>query len=693
MALTKMGAEWTRSDISSSNIVGLSNGTFLALWVVQDEGQRGQIRGQLLEADGSSLGGTFLVASAATRALSDPVAVPLGNGRFAVAWHYNTDGFGAFEIHTAMLDANGGVEGTASTVSAGVYGFAIASSQNGGYVIGHGPMDQNKLHMYGPNGSLLETVDLPSGELKAVASLGNGVLSVVSVNMPDFSVAVTAHLRQPDGTSRTIPVAASSQVIGDLQVVVLSNGNAVIFWQEGKALKARILTPQGESPGGEITLYQTTSGSVEQMTVEALPEGGFALAFVERSSEAGVGTDVYLGIYSAGGRAVEAPAAIGQTTSGSQDAPSIAVLKDGRCVVSWTDWNSNRGHVHFQAYDPRTKGITLSGDDASDRFTGSAFGDSLNGGGGADRLLGEGGNDVLDGGLGGDLMFGGSGNDTYYVDSMDDRIVEWANSGVDHVITEISQDLWDEVENLTASGAGAITLNGNELSNRITGNASQNTLNGKAGNDVLDGGAGADWMTGGAGDDTFIVDNAGDQVVEVRGGGQDTVTTGLSFTLGSTQDIEVLTATGSSSVTLKGNSIANAITGNLGKNTIYGGMGNDQLTGGSGKDNFVFDTRPNRSTNKDKIADYSVRDDSIWLENKVFTKLGRKGSEKKPAQLNKDFFVAGTKAKDKNVYVIYDKKKCVLYYDADGSGSKYKQVEFATLAKNLKMTEKDFFII
>jgi Ca2+-binding RTX toxin-like protein len=276
---------------------------------------------------------------------------------------------------------------------------------------------------------------------------------------------------------------------------------------------------------------------------------------------------------------------------------------------------------------------------------------------------------------------------------MDDRIVEWANSGVDHVITEISQDLWDEVENLTASGAGAITLNGNELSNRITGNASQNTLNGKAGNDVLDGGAGADWMTGGAGDDTFIVDNAGDQVVEVRGGGQDTVITGLSFTLGSTQDIEVLTATGSSSVTLKGNSIANAITGNLGKNTIYGGMGNDQLTGGSGKDNFVFDTRPNRSTNKDKIADYSVRDDSIWLENKVFTKLGRKGSEKKPAQLNKDFFVAGTKAKDKNDYVIYDKKKGVLYYDADGSGSKYKQVEFATLAKNLKMTEKDFFII
>ena len=138
--------------------------------------------------------------------------------------------------------------------------------------------------------------------------------------------------------------------------------------------------------------------------------------------------------------------------------------------------------------------------------------------------------------------------------------------------------------------------------------------------------------------------------------------------------------------------LANTITGNSGANKLWGGLGTDQLTGGLGKDIFAFDTKAHKSTNKDRIADFYVKDDTIWLDNKVFTKLGKAGSETKPGKLDKGFFVVGPKAKDKNDYVIYDKKKGVLLYDADGSG-KGKAVEIATLSKNLKMTEKDFFVI
>ncbi|MGO4389634.1 Ig-like domain-containing protein [Microvirga sp. 2YAF29] len=129
-----------------------------------------------------------------------------------------------------------------------------------------------------------------------------------------------------------------------------------------------------------------------------------------------------------------------------------------------------------------------------------------------------------------------------------------------------------------------------------------------------------------------------------------------------------------------------------GNDTLYGGAGKDVLTGDAGSDVFVFDTRPNKKTNVDKIADFIVKDDSIYLENKVFTKLGKKGSEDSPAQLSKAFFTIGSKAKDKNDYIIYDKKKGVLYYDADGSGEG-KAVEIAKLSKNLAMTHKDFFVI
>jgi Ca2+-binding RTX toxin-like protein len=132
--------------------------------------------------------------------------------------------------------------------------------------------------------------------------------------------------------------------------------------------------------------------------------------------------------------------------------------------------------------------------------------------------------------------------------------------------------------------------------------------------------------------------------------------------------------------------------GKGGADILHGNAGNDTLTGGSGNDIFVFDTKPNRSTNKDRILDFGVADDTIWLDNYVFAKLGRSGSENKPALLKKDFFVVGSKAKDKNDYVVYDKAKGVLFYDSDGSG-RGKAIEIATLSKKLAMTHKDFFVI
>ena len=159
-------------------------------------------------------------------------------------------------------------------------------------------------------------------------------------------------------------------------------------------------------------------------------------------------------------------------------------------------------------------------------------------------------------------------------------------------------------------------------------------------------------------------------------------------------------AMGKSNVKLFGNALANAITGNAGRNTINGGGGNDKLAGGlgndiligsQGSDTFVFNAKPNKNTNLDKIADFNVKDDTIWLDNAIFKKLG-KGSEYKPTKANKKFFTVGDKAKDSNDYIIYNKTKGVLYYDSDGSGSG-SAVIVATLTKKLSLTYKDFLIV
>ena len=143
---------------------------------------------------------------------------------------------------------------------------------------------------------------------------------------------------------------------------------------------------------------------------------------------------------------------------------------------------------------------------------------------------------------------------------------------------------------------------------------------------------------------------------------------------------------------LKGMAKDDTLLGNDGDDILYGGTGKDNLTGGKGQDVFVFDTKPSKKTNLDKVADFDVKDDSIWLDNKVFAKLGKAGSVITPAKLNKGFFKVGDKAKDKDDYLVYNKKTGILSYDADGLGSKA-AIEIAQLKKGLALKASDFFVI
>ena len=142
---------------------------------------------------------------------------------------------------------------------------------------------------------------------------------------------------------------------------------------------------------------------------------------------------------------------------------------------------------------------------------------------------------------------------------------------------------------------------------------------------------------------------------------------------------------------LKGNAGNDKLFGHGGDDYLYGGLGKDALSGGAGRDSFVFNTKAAKA-NIDKITDFNVFDDGIYLENAIFKALGNKGSINKPAQLKGAEFALGSKAADKSDHVIYNKKTGALFYDADGTGSQA-QVQIATLSKNLKMTHKDFFVI
>jgi Ca2+-binding RTX toxin-like protein len=228
----------------------------------------------------------------------------------------------------------------------------------------------------------------------------------------------------------------------------------------------------------------------------------------------------------------------------------------------------------------------LTGDAGVNGLTGYAGNDVLNGGAGNDTLLGFEDDDILDGGLGSDLMVGGTGNDRYYIDSDGDAIVELANEGTDQVHASVTHTLGANVENLTMTGSAAIDGTGNALANILIGNAGANQLYGLAGDDTLNGGAGADQMTGGAGNDTYIVDNVGDQAIELASThGTDLVKSSVSFVLGA--KVENLTLTGVGAIDGTGNAGANILIGNSAANLLNGAAGADQMTGGAGNDTYI----------------------------------------------------------------------------------------------------------
>ena len=221
--------------------------------------------------------------------------------------------------------------------------------------------------------------------------------------------------------------------------------------------------------------------------------------------------------------------------------------------------------------------LTLTGA-ASLYGVGNSDGNVLTGNGAANFLVGLAGNDTLDGGAGADGMMGGTGNDMYVVDNAGDFVVENANEGTDTVDATVSYRLTANVENLALLGGADL---------QGYGNADANMLIGNSGNNLLDGDAGADIMLGGLGNDAYFVDNAGDQVIENPGEGNDTVFSTAHFRLSA--DIDNLVLVGSTGLQGYGNSLVNLIYGTTGDDILDGAGGADVMIGGAGNDAYIVD--------------------------------------------------------------------------------------------------------
>ncbi|HEX8574637.1 MAG TPA: calcium-binding protein [Allosphingosinicella sp.] len=278
----------------------------------------------------------------------------------------------------------------------------------------------------------------------------------------------------------------------------------------------------------------------------------------------------------------------------------------------------------------------LSASIGNDWIEGKGGNDFLFGGAGDDHLDGGDGNDVLDGWQGDDMMFGGLGDDVFTVDSTSDFVVEYADEGIDTIRVKLSsytlptnfenadlhyhsgyiQVYGNSAANLfilgpgehyVSGGAGSDTVSyahygavivdlttgetdGAALNDilagieNLTGSDQADVLRGNGSTNVFDGGAGADTMVGRAGSDIYYVDDAGDVVTELGGGGFDEIRIRIltSFTLPA--NVEKLTNVHNYLFYGTGNTLANELNGGTTTDYLYGGAGHDTLNGGPGDD-------------------------------------------------------------------------------------------------------------
>ena len=137
--------------------------------------------------------------------------------------------------------------------------------------------------------------------------------------------------------------------------------------------------------------------------------------------------------------------------------------------------------------------------------------------------------------------------------------------------------------------------------------------------------------------------------------------------------------------TLSGGPGADVLRGGGGNDTLNGGIGNDTLDPGAGLDQLLFSTALG-ATNHDNILNFSVADDTIVLDDDVFTAAGAVGTLASAA------FFTGSAAHDVSDRIIYNSATGNIYYDDDGTGADA-QVLFAHVTAGTALTFADFSIV
>lgn len=325
--------------------------------------------------------------------------------------------------------------------------------------------------------------------------------------------------------------------------------------------------------------------------------------------------------------------------------------------------------------------LIINGDGDAETIRSTKWADTVNGNGGGDTIYAS----------NGDKVFGGAGDDSLHdtgghikFDGGDDiDTVSYATQG--QVKASLDAAFQNNFAAQGDSFAAIENLIGSAKDDWLLGDSGVNALDGGLGNDILYGGDGGDKLIGGDGIDTAHYSGADAGVIASLA--NPSINSG--FAKGDSY-VSIENLSGSKyDDALNGDNAVNTIRGGVGGDSLKGYGGNDTLFGDAGADKFIFNSALDAATNVDTIADFDAAEDTIQLDDAVFTALKTLGV------LDTSFFRANATGlpADANDYIVYETDTGKLFYDADGNGANFAGVQFAKLTGMPTITAADFEVI
>ena len=679
-------------DQTAPQVIALTGGRFFVAW--SDNGNATglgapDIYGRFVDPagafNGGPLGGSdFILNSFQDFTQGPPAIATRPDGGFTLVYQTTTDQiFNLGEgVPVDLFDTNGLPLGNPNPGPSWINSAAdetapvIAAFADGSSVVvyedNNGFDTDLHFHMVSAAGLIGPELDVVSGpgyqyDAQAAAlGASSFVTAYVTNTAPTQDIAFA--IRQTDGTfvaGGTVASGGAEQT--DPSIAVLTGGGFAVTWTDsasdgsGTAVRARLYTSAGAplpALPGSFAVNTSAAGDQKTPSIAALADGGFVIVWDDDGAQ-----EIRGQRFSAAGALIGAQFTVAAMSNLS--GPDVALLDDGRFVVSFANEAGGNSDVYTAIFDPRDTLINATA--GNDVFTSRIDGATVNGLGGNDTLLGQAGadflyggadNDTLSGGLGNDRIDGGSGIDTVdygaaasalYIDL---RVATQAGTG------GLGTDVISTIENVIG-GAFADILVGNAGANALSGGAGNDYLAGREGDDALDGGAGADTAEGGAGLDTL------------RGGAGD------DFLLGGADSDTIYGGDGRTNISdigdrwLGGDGGDDFIFGNLGTDRLSGGAGNDTLTGGegfdymtgeAGIDTFVYNAVSDGSASE-QIGDWQGGIDRLRIDASAF------GGGLAAGPLAADRLVMGSVATQAFGQFLYNSVTGVLAWDADGTGA------------------------